>query len=137
VLNIDDPIYCIFALVSVRVPLGWTSSGTWTTYKGGASGIEVVVYPSEIRITQAERIARSVVPGYSFSPQATTMRFESIGWLGTSLLSRDRVVLSGLPEGMSNGKPTEAAIAPLQGSTQHLWQVFLSVGVRPESSPSW
>lgn len=120
------PLYESPASVRIRRTLGWASSGTWTTFKGGPI---IRVYADQILVGLAGRIARGLFPDYSFTPGRSSMRVENIGWIGTSINSRQCIVLA------TADSDTEVAFCPRQGRLVEAWEALRSVGVWPQSDP--
>lgn len=118
-------------LARIRRPFGLTSSGTWTTLKGGFAGVELVVTRATVRVQLIGRASRWLVGSMQpeLRPSECTMRIAPVGWIGLPLFAKDCIVLS-----ESGGRRREVAVRPADRDLRRAWTALREAGVMGTSA---
>lgn len=119
-------LYCGRVLARIRRPRGLTSSGTWTTLKGGFAGVELVVTRAAVRVQLIGRASRWIVGSIQpdLRPSDCTMEIAPVGWIGLPLFAKDCIVLS-----EAGGSRLQVAVRPADGDLRRAWTALRDAGV--------
>ena len=113
-----------------------SGSRTFTTVKNGLGALALLITENSVDLTAVGGfgsfggLARFAGVDFVFDPEATTMRRDRVGWLGTSLFAADSVVITG-DQGAGS---MDIAIAPSDRDVVRLEQALADAGVRSLSA---
>jgi hypothetical protein len=106
-----------------------SGSRSFTSMKNGLGAISLLVTENSVDLSAVGGfggLARFAGADFVLDPEATTMRRNRVGWLGTSLFAADSVVITG----HQSSAEIEIAIAPSDRDVVRLEQALADAGVR-------